>query len=1063
MRLVDAFAASESVVAVMRAADGVFLEVNDAFERSTGYRRDQVIGQLPVQVGLWPEPDFRARLWSLLRADRRIQALPMRLACADGRIVPGRLSVEYATEDGEPVLFCLLTLLPDETPLEGPGPDNALYRSLYLAASEGIYRSLPGGGFLDVNPAMARLLGYDSPRQLLDELAPDTDHLYADPGQAQAARRQLLSGGRLERQRARVHRRDGRIIWVSENARAIRDEAGTVRFFEGSLVDITSQVEAEQALRQSQALYQVLVENIRDGVFLIQRGRIVFANEAMERILGYAPGELQGREYMALVDPDDRAAQLDRRAEREGGSRSAQIYEIHLQRKSGQRILCEVRADAVEYQGDIASTGTIRDVTDDRRRQSAIAEAERRYRELFESSPAGLFRSGLDGTIMEVNPVMAGILGYDSPDQLKAMVPEMGALYVEPGERQQLVDRVLSEGAFSQYETRARTRDGGEKWVSASVLLIRDEAGEPAHFTGSLLDIDQHHAMQQALQRSESKYRTLVEHSQVGVFIMRDDIYTYANQALSGMLGYPDGALTGLNYRQVMAPESIPQSEQRDQQRREGLAVTPDFETCLVHREGRRVHVRVSIGPVQLDGVHHLTGTVLDITRQREAEQRLRFHATHDPLTGLPNRMLFNQRLAEAMRQVGQANDRRRRRYAVLFLDLDGFKWVNDSLGHGAGDSLLCEIARRLEDGLLNDVLIARYGGDEFTLLPDGDCDHDRAVGIARRVLRLFEQPFDIGGQQVFSAASLGIVIGRSEYASPDQVLRDADTAMYRAKAAGKSGFVIFDEGMHQEALARLQLETDFRLAFERAEFRLHYQPIMELASGRLVGAEALVRWRHPTRGLLLPAEFLGIAEETGLIVDMDAWALREACRQLGDWRRRYPELAHLSMNVNVDERQMVSPEIVEEVFRLIQEHQLPPASLRLEVTETAFRAGRGQAEERLLSLKALGVGLVVDDFGTGYSSLESFAASPFDALKMDQVFIRDIETNRRHRAIVRTITGFADELGLALTAEGIETEGQRALLESVGCQFGQGYLFSRALPPEQFEQKLLTSARIVG
>ena len=1063
MRLVDAFASSESVVAVLRAADGVFLSVNDAFERSTGYRRDQVTGRLPVEVGLWPEAEFRAMPWSLLRADRRIAALPMRLARADGHIVPGQLSVEYATEDGEAVLFCLLTLLPEGTAVPQTGPDHALYRSLYLAASEGIYRSLPGGGFLDVNPAMARLLGYDSPRQLLDALSRATDHLYADPGQAEAVRQQLLAGGRLERQRARVHRRDGRIIWVSENARAIRDDTGTVRFFEGSLVDITSQVEAEQALRQSQALYKVLVENSRDGVFLIQRGRIVFANEAMERILGFDPGELQGGEYMSLVDPEDRDAQADRRAAREAGSRSAQIYEIFLRRKSGERILCEVRADAVEYQGDIASTGTLRDVTDDRRRQTAIAEAERRYRELFESSPAGLFRTGLDGSIMEVNPVMARILGYDSPAQLKAIVPDMSAIYVNPAEREGLVQRALRDGSFSHYETRVNTRGGGRKWVSASVLLIRDDAGYPVHFTGSVLDIDQHHAMQQALQRSESKYRTLVEHSQVGVFIMRDDVYTYANQALSNMLGLPDGALEGLNYREIMAPEAVAHSELRDQQRRAGESVAPDFESCLLHRDGRRVHVRVSIGPVLLDGVEHLTGTVLDITRQREAEHRLRFHATHDPLTGLPNRMLFNQRLAEAMRQVGQSGDRRRRRYAVLFLDLDGFKWVNDSLGHGAGDRLLCEIARRLEDDLLEDVLIARYGGDEFTLLPDGDCDHDRAVAIARRVLRLFEQPFDIGGQQVFSAASLGIVIGSSEYASADQVLRDADTAMYRAKAAGKSGFVIFDAGMHREALARLQLETDFRMAFERAEFRLHYQPLIELASGRLVGVEALVRWRHPTRGLLLPAEFLAVAEETGLIVDMDAWVLREACRQLGEWRRRYPELGWLSMNVNVDERQMVSPDIVEEVFRLIQEFQLTPSSLRLEVTETAFRAGRGQAEQRLLSLKALGIGLVVDDFGTGYSSLESFAASPFDALKMDQVFIRDIETNPRHRAIVRTITGFADELGLALTAEGIETEGQRALLESIGCQFGQGFLFSRALPPEQFEQKLLASARIVG
>jgi len=783
----------------------------------------------------------------------------------------------------------------------------------------------------------------------------------------------------------------------------------------------------------------------------------------MSRILGYPHGEITGLDYMSLVDPDDRAAQSGRRAEREAGSREPQVYEIHLRRKNGQRILCEVRADAVQYQDDIASTGTLRDVTEERHRQRAIAEAERRYRELFEHSPAGLFRTGLDGRIMEVNRVMANILGYDSAEQLKASVNDMLELYAQPDERRQLVERALRDGSFSHYETRVRTRSGRLKWVSASVLLIRDESGQPAHFTGSVLDIDARHEMQLALQHSESKYRTLVEHSQVGVFIMRGDRYTYANHAFASLLGYDESELEGRDYREIMAPEAIPNSEQRDRQRKAGEPVPPDFGTCLLHRDGRRVYVRVSIGPMMLDGVEHLTGTVLDITRQREAEERLRFHATHDPLTGLPNRMLFNQKLAESMLLSAQAPDRRRRHYAVLFLDLDGFKWVNDSLGHGAGDRLLVEIARRLEDSLLSDVLIARYGGDEFTLLPDGDCGHDRAVEIARRVIRLFEQPFDIGGQQVFSSASLGIVIGQRGYESPDQVLRDADTAMYRAKAVGKSGYVIFDEAMHQEALSRLQLETDFRLALERGEFRLHYQPIVELATGRLVGAEALVRWRHPLRGLLVPADFLVVAEETGLIVDMDAWALREACRQLAEWRRAYPEHLGLSMNVNVDERQMVSAEIVEEVFTLLQKHKLPPASLRLEVTETAFRAGRGQAEQRLLSLKALGVGLVVDDFGTGYSSLESFAASPFDALKMDQVFIRDIETNPRHRAIVRTITGFADELGLALTAEGIETEGQRDLLKSVGCQFGQGYLFSRALPPEDFEQMLLAGSRIVG
>jgi diguanylate cyclase (GGDEF)-like protein/PAS domain S-box-containing protein len=1063
MRLVDAFEASESLVAVLRASDGVFLGVNSAFERSTGHRRDQVIGRLPIEVGLWPDPDFRARIWSLLRADQRVTQMPMRLACADGRLQAGHISVEIVNEEGESRLFCVVHLLPDGEDIHEQAGSDVHYRSLYLAASEGIYRSLPGGGFLDVNPAMARILGYASPHQLLAELGRSASALYEDPGYVARIHEILLAGGRIERERARVRRRDGRIIWVSENARAILDANGQALVFEGSLVDITAQVEAESALGQSQALYRVLVENSRDGVFLIQRGAIVFANDAMAGILGYGTGELIGMQYMALVDETDRGAQVGRREQREAGSRELQVYEIHLRRKDGSRLLCEVRADAVEYQGDIASTGTLRDVTDDRRRQRDVAEAERRYRELFENSPAGLFRTGLDGRVMEANRRLAGILGYASAEEFKAAVSGMHQVYAHPEERAQLVERALHDGAFNHVETQVLTRDGRLKWVSASVLLIRDEAGAPLHLTGSVLDIDERHDMQLALLRSESKYRTLVEHSQVGVFIMQGDQYTYANHAFAAMLGREEAGLVGVSFRQIMSPDALLVSEQRDRDRLAGLPVAPDFESCLVHRDGRRVHVRVSIGPVSLDGVEHMTGTVLDITRQREAEERLRFHATHDPLTGLPNRMLFNQRLAAAMMQSVQSQDRRRRRYAVLFLDLDGFKWVNDSLGHGAGDRLLVEIARRLEDSLLEHVLIARYGGDEFTLLPDGDCGHDRAVEIARSVLRLFEQPFEIAGQQVFSAASLGIVIGSAGYESPDQVLRDADTAMYRAKAAGKSGFVIFDEAMHQEALSRLQLETDFRLAVERSEFRLHYQPIIELATGRLVGAEALVRWQHPLRGLLPPAQFLAVAEETGLIVDMDAWCLREACRQLSEWRARFPEHAGLTMNVNVDERQMLSPEIVEEVFSLLQSHRLPPASLRLEVTETAFRAGRGQAEQRLLSLKALGVGLVVDDFGTGYSSLESFAASPFDALKIDQVFIRDIESNPRHRAIVRTITAFADELGLALTAEGIETEGQQALLKALGCRYGQGYLFSKPAPAGDFEQLLITTARIVG
>ena len=1051
MRLIEAFENSESVVVVLGVEDGAFLDVNPAFVNQLGYPRDEVLGRIPFDIGLWPDTEFRSRCWSLLRAQRRIVDLPTKAVCADGMTRDGHLSVEYVQDRGRPALLCLLQF-DEQTGSASPKPSETLYRSLYLTASEGIYRTLPGGGFVDVNPALARMLGYESPSQLLAELGTNASRIYADRASAAEGYRELQGGGRIERIRNPVYRRDGSIIWVSENARAICDAQGNVLFYEGSMIDITAQREAEQALKQSQALYQVLVENSRDGVFLVQRGKVVFANTAMASMLGYTQAEINGMDYMALVEPADRDAQLQRKSSRESGNRDLQMFEMQMLRKDGGRVLCEVRADAVEYRGDIASTGTLRDVTEDRRQQWAIVEAERRYRELFEDSPAGLFRTSLDGAIMEVNPVLADMLGYESPEALKADKKDMLQVYADPTERLQLVERAVRDGSFSHHETQIHTRSGELKWVSASVRLIRDEQGRPAHFTGSVLDIDSRYRMQQALLRSEVKYRALVEHSQVGVFISQRGSYLYVNRFYADMLGRSEEQLRTLPFLDLVAPDFREAARIRIERRVAGHSEPEDYESCFLHSNGSRVFVTISVAPVEIDGDLHMIGTVRDITRQREAESRLRFHATHDPLTGLPNRMVFNRRLGEA---IGRASVEPHPSYAVLFLDLDGFKWVNDSLGHVAGDRMLVEIARRLENALVSEVLIARYGGDEFTLLPDGPCDPVRAVEIAKRVLRLFEQPFDLGSQQVFSSASVGIVLGQPEYESPDQILRDADTAMYRAKAAGKSGYVVFDEAMHSEARRRLQLETDFRLAFERSEFLLHYQPIVSLSTRELVGAEALVRWQHPQRGMLGPEHFLAVAEETGLLADMDNWVLHQAGKQLAAWRRRYPASTRLLMNVNVDERQMASPEIIDEVFRLLQSEGLPPSQLRLEVTETAFRAGRGQAEKQLTALKALGVGLVVDDFGTGYSSLESFAASPFDALKVDQIFVRDIETNPRHRAIVRTIIGFARDLGLSLTAEGIETEGQRQLLLDMGCHFGQGFLFSRPLSTTDFEQQL--------
>jgi EAL domain-containing protein (putative c-di-GMP-specific phosphodiesterase class I) len=351
--------------------------------------------------------------------------------------------------------------------------------------------------------------------------------------------------------------------------------------------------------------------------------------------------------------------------------------------------------------------------------------------------------------------------------------------------------------------------------------------------------------------------------------------------------------------------------------------------------------------------------------------------------------------------------------------------------------------------------LVARYGGDEFTLLPHGPCPRGRAEQLAQRVLTLLSGSFEIAGHRVFSGASLGVVLGHPDYDSADQVLRDADTAMYRAKASGKSGYVIFDDAMHAAARARLKIETELRFALERGEFQVFYQPIVDLRTGALLGCEALVRWQHPERGLLLPADFLGVAEETGLVVALDWWVLEQTCRNLLRWQRRYPTHAKLRANVNMDERQFSDRNVVETLRNLLKRTGADPSTVSLEITETIFRGRRDEAEKTLGGLKDLGVSLVVDDFGTGYSSLDSFATSPFDVLKVDRSFVRDMASNFRHRAIVRTIARFAEDLGLRLIAEGVETAEQAELLRELGCAGAQGFLFAPALPLDAMERVL--------
>lgn len=444
-----------------------------------------------------------------------------------------------------------------------------------------------------------------------------------------------------------------------------------------------------------------------------------------------------------------------------------------------------------------------------------------------------------------------------------------------------------------------------------------------------------------------------------------------------------------------------------------------------------------------------------EIVERKQLQNQLLHLALHDSLTGLPNRVLFTERLERAIERAKKQPDCQ---FAVLFLDCDRFKVVNDSLGHLVGDELLAAIARRLEASLGEADTLARLGGDEFAILLENIADISTATQVAEGILDKLSSPFLLSRHEVFINASIGITPSHICGDKPEYLLRDADTAMYRAKALGKGRYHLFNPGMHQEALQTLQLENDLRRAVDRSEFLVYYQPIVALNTGRIAGFEALVRWQHPARGFVSPAEFIPVAEEMGLIAAIDTWVLRESCHQLSIWQEKKLADASLTVSVNLSARHFLRAELIEEIDRTLQKTQLNPQSLKLEITESAIMENGESARRMLQLLRERQIGVSLDDFGTGYSSLSYLHCFPVSALKIDQSFVKRMDGNPENSGLVPAIVGIARTMGMSATAEGVETPDQLAQLRALGCDFGQGYLFSKPLE-SQLAADLLAGA----
>lgn len=683
-----------------------------------------------------------------------------------------------------------------------------------------------------------------------------------------------------------------------------------------------------------------------------------------------------------------------------------------------------------------------------------LGEKEERFRQIAENVREVFFMiSAQTDEILYISPAYEKLWGrscqslYENPESwLSAIHPEDSLQALATLETQ------FRTGDEFYEEYRILRPDGTIRWIWVRAFPITDAQGEVNRFVGIAEDITDRKQAEEAMRESEEQFRLTFEMAPIGMAITAlDGKLERVNQSLCDALGYAKEELLSLTFAQIAHPEDKELSGTLEKKLLQGEESAFQIEQRYLAKDGRVVDtiVQVTIVRDEHDNALHFSNQIVDITERKKMEKQLLYDALHDSLTGLPNRALFMDRLEQ---QLIKNKQNEHYQFAVLFLDLDRFKVVNDSVGHLIGDRLLVEFARRLESCVRPTDTVARLGGDEFTILLENIKDVAETTIVAERIYETSTIPFQIGAYELFATTSIGIALSIHGYEKPEDILRDADLTMYSAKEQGKARYEVFDKSMHERALNRLQLETDLRWGLERQEFRVYYQPIASLVTGKLAGFEALIRWQHPERGLISPGNFIPVAEETGSIVPIGTWLLQEACQQLKTWQEKYPLDPLLKISVNLSGKQLTDSNLLEEIDRILKETDLDGRSLKLEITESILMDNLEAATRMLLELRMRHIQLSIDDFGTGYSSLSYLHRFPVNTLKIDRSFINEMESKEENTAIVRAIVTLAHMLNMDVVAEGIENPSQLAQLKLLKCELGQGYFFSEPLKKEDAE-----------
>ncbi|VVM94337.1 hypothetical protein PS664_02968 [Pseudomonas fluorescens] len=844
-----------------------------------------------------------------------------------------------------------------------------------------------------------------------------------------------------------------------------------------SISDITSRKLIELSLVERESFWSDVVRTVPDHLYVqdVISQRMIFSNHHLGQTLGYTKAELQQMgEYFweILLHPDDAEHYHDLRLQQRQAGYSTQLHcQLRFRHRNNQWRRFDIREQALARDKTSQVTriiGVAKDITDQIEASESLRDSEQRYRMLAESISDVICSTDSKLALNYISPSVSAVLGYDvdwvfkngwqsiiaNPAQLAGIYSLMEQVSRALGDAEAL-NKLRDEVQTQLFLFDCLRADGRKVPIELRLVLVWDEHGAFEGVLGVGRDISQQRRAEKDLRMAA----TVFEHSTSAILITDPAGYiVQANEAFSRVSGYAVADVLD------QLPNMLTVDEQQEAHLRYVLKQlhqhsTWEGEVWLKRRNGEHYPAWVGITAV-FDDEGDLASYVCffsDISERKASEQRIHRLAYYDALTHLPNRTLFQDRLHTAL----QSAERQKSWVVLMFLDLDRFKPINDSLGHAAGDRMLKEMATRLLGCVAEDDTVARMGGDEFTLLLQPRVSREmalnRAIHVAEQILASLVKPFVLEGREFFVTASIGIALSPQDGNELSQLMKNADTAMYHAKERGKNNFQFYQADMNASALERLELESDLRHALEQNEFVLYYQPQFSGDGKRLTGAEALLRWRHPRRGLVPPGDFIPVLEELGLVVDVGDWVISEACRQLKTWHLNKVRVPKVSVNISA--RQFSDGQLGTRIATILKDTGLPPACLELELTESILMREVNEAMHILDSLKNLGLSIAVDDFGTGYSSLNYLKQFPIDVLKIDRTFVDGLPSGEQDAQIARAIIAMAHSLNLAVIAEGVETHEQLDFLREHGCDEVQGYLFGRPMPANRFEVQFSNDA----